>query len=138
MSHFVRIQTRIREKEMLTRALRDLHHQYQEGENLMVRGYQGNRETAEVVVNTGSQYDIGFQRREDVYEVVADWCGVEKNTPIRQENFLQRLNQDYARNVVLDQAGEEYLLVQEDRLLECGALEFTPARAEESDVGGLD
>lgn len=124
MSHFVRIQTQIKEKEMLTRALRDLHHEYQEGENLVVRGYAGNRETAEVVVNTGSEYDIGFQRKQEVYECVADWWGVEKDTSIRQQNFVRQLNQEYARNVVLDQAEEEYLLVEEERVLESGEREI--------------
>ncbi len=124
MSHFVRIQTQIREKEMLTRALRDLHYQYQEGQNLVVRGYSGNRETAEVVVNTGSEYDIGFQRKQEVYEVVADWWGVQKDTPIRQENFLQQLNQEYARNIILDQAEEDYLLVEEERVLDSGEREI--------------
>ncbi len=124
MSHFVRIQTQLREKEMLTRALRDLHYQYQEGENLVVRGYSGNRETAEVVVNTGSEYDIGFQRKQEVYEVVADWWGVQKDTPIRQENFLQQLNQEYSRNIILDQAEKDYLLVEEERVLDSGQREI--------------
>jgi Protein of unknown function (DUF1257) len=124
VSHFVRIQTLIREKEMLTRSLRELHHQYQEGENLVVRGFAGNRETAEVVVNTGSDYDIGFQRKEEVYEVVADWWGVESRTQILRQNFLRQLNQEYARNVVLDQAPKEYLLVEEDRVLDSGEREI--------------
>ena len=61
MSHFVRIRTQIREQEHLVQALRDLHYQFQEGQNLVVNGFLGNKETAEVVVNTGSKYDIGFR-----------------------------------------------------------------------------
>jgi hypothetical protein len=48
MSHFVRIRTQIREREHLVQALRDLHHRFQEGENHVVKGWQGNRETVEV------------------------------------------------------------------------------------------
>ncbi len=63
MSHFQRIRTQIREREHLVQALRNLHYQLQESENLQVRGWPGNRETAQVVVDTGSQYDIGFRRQ---------------------------------------------------------------------------
>jgi hypothetical protein len=120
MSHFLKIRTQIKEKEHLLRSLRDLHYQFQEGENLVVRGYSNNRETAQVVVNTGSQYDIGFQRRTDVYEVVADWWGVERNTPIRQEGFLQQVNRQYAYNLIHEQAKEQNLMVEEEETLANG------------------
>lgn len=120
MSHFVRIRTQIREREHLVQALRDLHYQYQEGENLVVRGYSGNRERAEVLVNTGSQYDIGFQRKADGYEVVADWWGVEKDSPTRQQSFMQQVNRQYAYNLIRDQAREQNLIVEEEQTLENG------------------
>ena len=62
MSHFLRIKTQLREREPLVQALRTLHHEFKEGERLLVRGYQGNRETADIVVDTHSNYDIGFRR----------------------------------------------------------------------------
>ena len=120
MSHFVKIRTQIREREHLVAALRDLHHQFQEGENLVVRGYAGNRERAEVVVSTGSEYDIGFRRQAQEYEVVADWWGVEKDTPIRQQSFLQEVNRQYAYNLIQDQAREQDLIVEEEETLENG------------------
>jgi len=122
MSHFVQIRTQIREREQLVSALRDLHHQFRVGENLQIRGWSGNRETAEVVVDTGSQYDIGFRRQdpEQEYECVADWWGVEGNSPIRQESFLRQLNQQYAYHVVLEEAREQDMIVEEDEVLENG------------------
>lgn len=120
MSHFVRIQTQIREREHLVAALRDLHYQFQEGQNLLVRGYQGNKERAEVVVNTGSQYDIGFQRRAEQYEIVADWWGVQGNSPIRQEAFVQNVGRQYAYNLIKVQAREQNLIVEEEQTLENG------------------
>ena len=120
MSHFVRIRTQIREREHLINALRDLHYEYQEGEDLVVRGYAGNKERAEVVVNTGSQYDIGFQRKAEQYEVVADWWGVEGNTAIRQESFIQEVNRRYAYNLIRVQAYEQNLIVEEEQTLENG------------------
>jgi hypothetical protein len=120
MSHFQRIRTQIREREHLIAALRDLHYEFQEGEHLEVRGWSGNRETAQVVVNTGSNYDIGFKRQTQEYEVVADWWGVEGNTQIRQEQFMQQVNRQYAYNLIRDQAREQNLIVEEEQTLENG------------------
>jgi len=122
MSHFVQVRTQIREREQLVAALRGLHHQFREGERLQIRGYQGNRETAEVVVDTGSQYDIGFRRsgQQQEYECVADWWGVEGNSSIRQQSFLQQINQQYAYHVVLEEAREQDMIVEEDEVLENG------------------
>jgi len=120
MSHFVKIRTQIREREHLVQALRDLHCQYREGANLVVRGYAGNREHAEVVVDTGSAYDIGFQRKGQEYEVVADWWGVQGNTAIRQEAFVQQINRQYAYHVIHDQAREQNLIVEMEETLANG------------------
>lgn len=120
MSHFVSIRTQIREREHLVSALRDLHYQFQEGQNLAVRGWQGGRETAEVVVNTGSKYDIGFRRQAEEYEAVADWWGVETSTQIRQQAFLAQVSQRYSYSLVREQAKEQFLVVEEEQELENG------------------
>jgi hypothetical protein len=122
MSHFLRIQTQLREREPLVQALRALHHEFKEGERLTVRGYAGNRETAQIVVGTHSAYDIGFRRADQAYEVVADWWGVEKDTPIRQQTFLQQIQQQYAYNVVREQAKEQDLVWEEERVEENGEI----------------
>lgn len=124
MSHFLRIQTQIREREGLVAALRDLHYEYQEGENLSVRGWSGNREPAQIVIDTGSQYDIGMRRQTEEYEVVADWWGVEGNTDIRQQTFVQQLNRQYAYNVIRDQAREQNLIIEEEEEQENGDVVF--------------
>jgi len=120
MSHFLKIRTQIREREHLVQALRDLHYQFQAGENIAVRGYAGNREVAEVVVDTGSKYDIGFRRTAEEFEVVADWWGVEKDTRVRQRTFIEEVSQRYSYNLVKEQAREQYLIVEEEQTLENG------------------
>ena len=122
MSHFVRIQTQIREREHLVQALRDLHHRFREGENLVVHGPSGSRETAQIVVDTGSNYDIGFRRTAQEYEVEADWWGVERHSPIRQEQFMQQINRQYAYNLIHEQAREQNLLIEEEEPLANGDL----------------
>ena len=120
MSHFLRIQTQLREREHLVAALRDLHYQYQEGQDLVVRGYAGNREQAQVIVNTGCAYDIGFQKRGESYEMVADWWGVERGSPIRQQAFIQQINRAYAYNLIREQAVEQNMIVEEEQRLPNG------------------
>ena len=120
MSHFIRIRMQIRERQHLVAALRDLNYQFQEGKSLPVRGYASSRERAEVVVNTGCRYDIGFQKKAEQYEVVADWWGVEGNSPIRRQQFIQRVNHQYAYSLIRDQAREQNLIVEEEQELPNG------------------
>jgi hypothetical protein len=127
MSHFLNIRTQIREREHLVQALRDLHHQFQisptQTNDLVVRGYQGNRERAEIVVATGTDYDIGFQKKTDCYEICADWWGVEKGL-IKQQTFVQQLNRQYAYNIIRDQARIDDRVFAEEQLPD-GALRIT-------------
>ena len=120
MSHFVNIRTQIREREHLVQALRDLHYQFQDGQNLQIRGWQGNRETADVVVNTGSAYDIGFRRQAEEYEMVADWRGVERSCKLRQQSFVQEVSRQYAYNVIRAQAHEQDMVFESEQTLENG------------------
>ena len=76
MSHFATVQTRITDLACLKQALADLGHAVEEGA-ADVRGYRGAREKADLVVRTGSAYDVGVRKVGDAYELVADWWGVE-------------------------------------------------------------
>jgi hypothetical protein len=118
MSHFVKIRTRITERQHLVAALQAMHLQYQasEREDLVVRGYRDNTERAEIVINTGTNYDIGLRRREGSYEAVADWWGVQHGK-MKQETFLQQLHRENAHQTVLQYARErpELILEWEDR-----------------------
>lgn len=125
MSHFTTLKTMIREKDYLCEALRDLHYAFREGEGLTVRGYRNNTERAQVVVDTGCAYDIGFQRQSDqTYAMCADWWGVQNNSPIRQDAFLNQVNQQYAYHAVKNQVMEKNFIIEEERVLENGEIEI--------------
>ncbi|OPZ98752.1 MAG: hypothetical protein BWY71_01176 [Planctomycetes bacterium ADurb.Bin412] len=127
MSHFTKVKTVIREREVLCEALRALHHRFREGERLIVNGYQDNTETAEVVVHTGCKYDIGFQRQRDgVYAAVADWnWGIRREAAPRfhQDAFLGEINQKYAHLNVRRQARIHGWPIEEERVLDDGTIE---------------
>jgi predicted GTPase len=120
MSHFVRIRTEIREREHLVQALRDLHCEFQEGRNLVVRGFGRMGEKAEIVVKTGCRYDIGFRQRAGRFEAVADWSGLKVEKRFSQEAFVAEVSQRYAYNVVKAQAREQYQIVEEEQTLKNG------------------
>lgn len=125
MSHFTRVQTVIRDRLLLEDTLRQLHYRFQSGERVPIRGYAGNTESGEVVIDTGSAYDIGFQRQADKsYAVCADWWGVRGHTPLREESFLQEINRTYAHLAVRRQVMQEGLIIEEERVLDNGEIEL--------------
>lgn len=128
MSHFTILKTVLRDRETLSEALRHLHHQFRVGENLSVRGYQGRTEPAEIVVETGCAYDIGFRREADQsYGVVADWdYGIARQAQprFRRDAFLQELNQAYARCGLVQQAKEHGYIIEGERVLASGEIEL--------------
>jgi hypothetical protein len=117
MSHFTTIKTVLRDRAMVCESLRYLHHEFREGENLSVRGYQGQMERAEIVISTGCDYDIGLRRgAEENYEAVADWDWGVKNYAkerFQREAFLQQINQAYARCAIVQEAFEHGYIVEE-------------------------
>ena len=125
MSHFTRVQTVIRDQALLEEALRQLHFQFQSGERVPVRGYQGNQESAQVVIDTGSEYDIGFQRQADQsFAVCTDWWGVRNHTKLREESFLPELNRTYAHLAVKQQVIKQGLIIEEENILPNGEIEL--------------
>lgn len=110
MSHFTRVRTQIVELDYLKRALTDLNYEYQVG-HLTVRGFQGRRVAADVVVKTKG-YPIGFKKRDDTYDVVADWWGVRG---VKRKQFLPQVMQRYAYHAARDKLeAQGFALVSEE------------------------
>ncbi len=128
MSHFTKVRTVIRQREVLCDVLTQLHHQFRHGENLTVNGYMNNKETAEVVVSTGCAYDIGFQRQGDgAYSAVSDWdWGISREAAPRfqQDAFLNEVNQKYAHINVRREVEERGFIIEEERVLDNGEIEL--------------
>jgi hypothetical protein len=93
MSHFTRIKTQMVEQKLLLQALKDLGYSYEVGE-VEVRGFARGKTQAEIKIHTENRnYDIGFRKAGDSYEIVADWWGVKG---VKQEQFQQQVTQRYA------------------------------------------
>ncbi len=115
MSHFVTLRTEISERENLLAALKDLGYSFSEGEKIRLISDNRADESAEIVVETGCDYQIGFRQCGNHYEMVADWYNIERMTSLRRQTFLQQLTQRYAYNIVCDQAREQNLIIEEER-----------------------
>jgi len=125
VSHFTQVQTVIRDQALLEGALKELNYSFEVGEGLPIRGYEGNTEAGQVVVDTGSTFDIGFQRRADgSFQLCADWWGVRSDAQIAQEEFIQELNRTYAHLAVKRQVSEQGLVIEEERVLDNGEIEI--------------
>ena len=112
MSHFTKVHTKITDLVCLKQAIADLGYTCEEGA-VEVRGYRGARERADLVIRTGSSYDVGVRKVGDGYELVADWWGVETGTGIPQDQFVNRLTQRYALHKVTTEAKKQGFTVAE-------------------------
>src|SRR5262249_36432643 len=96
-----------------------------------VRGYQGGTQRAQVVVVTGTQYDIGFQRQADqAFDAVSDWdYGIRGQAEPRfqKDVFLAQVHQKCAHLTVRKQAQELGYTIEEERVLSNGEIELVVA-----------
>ncbi len=125
MSHFSNIKTQIRNLESLQAALTDLGLEWKSGPT-PVRGYQGQTQTAAVVVEQANHYDLGFSWNGQEYEMVADlqyW-----QQPLSVEGFLKQLTQRYAYHTVLSETSKQGFQVAEQQTQEDGSIRLVVQR----------
>ncbi len=125
MSHFSNIKTKIRNLSSLKAALKGMDIDWKEGPT-PVRGYQGQTQTAEVVIEQDNDYDIGFSWNGSEYELVADlqyW-----KQPLTVDGFLSRLTQGYALHTILDETNKQGFQVSEQQKNEDGSIRLVVQR----------
>jgi hypothetical protein len=126
MSHFTKCDLKITNLAALTRALDDLKLSYRvaEGEQgVEVRGYKGQKMSAEISVDMG-KYDIGVAKAADgTYELVADWWGIEVTKAVTETEFVEELNQRYAYNRVVMACEEQGYTLEETQNEEDGTIQ---------------
>ncbi len=118
MSHFSRIATKIKDRDILVRCLEEMH--YEVHEDGVIKGYHGQQHV-DLSVKTGRGYAIGFKKNEEgCYDLVADWWGVkgaEKDRFLRDlQSKVQRINREYALAMIKERSEREgYSLVSEEQ-----------------------
>lgn len=100
MSHFTRVRTQLRDLDTVRKALTNLGYAVRSGE---VRGYGRERASAEVVVEVGGGYDVGFRQDGKIVSLVGDFWGLK----VKPEEFIAKVTQQYAYVTVMNQAAEQ-------------------------------
>jgi len=125
MSHFSNIKTKIRNLNYLKAALTDIGIEWQSGPSL-VRGYQVQTCTAEVVIPQGNNYDLGFSWNGQEYELVTDlqyW-----QQPLTVEGFLRQVTQSYAYHTVVNESSKQGFQLTEQQKNKDGSMRLVVQR----------
>jgi len=122
MSHFTTIKVQIKDGQVLAESLGELG--YEVLQNVQVRGYQGNKTTAEYVIRQSNGYDLGFRRSGDHYELVADFWGAR----IDETSFVNAVNQKYAHKMLMQSVVDQGFNVEEEETLEDGTVRVVVGR----------
>ncbi len=125
MSHFSNIKTQIRNLDSLQAALADLGTEWKAGPH-PVRGYQGQTQTAEVVIEQANGYDLGFSWNGQEYELVADlqyW-----QQPLTVNRFISQVTQRYAYHSVIKATSEQGFQVSEEQKNSDGSIRLVVQR----------
>ena len=126
MSHFSKINTKIRNKPELIEALQLLQYDVQEDQEL-INPLNHQHEKVKVDVSIGN--DIGFRLNNNgEYELVADiqtW-----KDPVPPKRFVEKVTQQYARMTVHNQVKEMGFKVEEEWEMDDNSIELTVTRWE--------
>ena len=128
MSHFTKIQTKLKDRPALLEALNLLGHFPEEEKELKVTGDHGKGHetvTADIAITKDSGFK--WNNTTETFELVADVQTWDMNIPITR--FLDKLTQQYARmmvhNTVKEMDGFE---VQEEWEMDNNSIEITVTR----------
>jgi len=125
MSHFTQLKTQLRDLDYLTQALDDLNLPYEAGD-VQIRGYQGQTQSAQVVLRQSNQHDVGFAWNGRAYALVADlqyW-----QQPWTVERFLAKVQQRYAYNAVVHECEQKGFQIATEEAHSDGAVRLVLQR----------
>jgi|TARA_B110000967_G_scaffold150448_1_gene154284 hypothetical protein len=122
MSHFSKIQTSLKDLDLLKKSLNDLSIHW-EPELNRIRGYRDQTTFANIVIKQRNNYDIGFSWNGFEYQLVADiqfW-----QQPWSIELFLDRVSQRYAYNSIVESTSNQGFQTVNETVQEDGSIKLT-------------
>jgi hypothetical protein len=119
MSHFTKVKTKIKNLTQLKTTLDQLDYSYEsstEDVTMEIHGWNKDKTDVLLKIKTGGSYDIGVvENQEGGYEFVADWWGVETTTGLTQEDFINKITQQYAYSTIIEKIKKKgYDLITEE------------------------
>merc|ERR1719410_2914798 len=76
-----------------------------DGQQIEARGYKGETIMADIVIPQQNNYDVAFRNNGESYELVTDLQFWQQTMPV--DAFMERVNQRYAINIIIDTTGED-------------------------------
>ena len=125
MSDFTTGETQIHDLVALEKALEDLGYEFtraEEGQKVVVRGYEGDITQEEMCIRASRTYDIGVRVTEQGVQFIADWWGVESSRGVSEAEFVQTVTQRYAYHKVKSELAERGYTVTEEEEAETGEI----------------
>lgn len=100
MSHITRLKTKLRDLSLLKEILKEMG--YETKENAEIWGWS-QRKKVDIAIFPEESYPIGFVKKGDEIEVVADWWGIK----INKEEFLTKIKKKYVEKKIIKEAKEK-------------------------------
>ncbi len=125
MSHFSQIKTQIRNLKSLKSALADMGLNWKSGPT-SVKGYQGQTQTAEIVIEQSNGYDVGFAWNGQAYELVADMQFWQLNHSV--DRFLSQVTQRYAYHTIVEETAQQGFQIAEQQNQQDGSIRLVLQR----------
>ena len=128
MSHFTKINTKIKERPYLIEALELMGHDVQENQELVITNPSHAENHPVVHAEVAISNDVGFRWNEETktYDLYSDHDTWNNNVPV--ERFADKVTQQYARVAIYDAVKEMGFQVQEEWEMTDNSIEITATR----------
>ncbi|MCK5219165.1 DUF1257 domain-containing protein [bacterium] len=99
------VKTQIKDLVCLKNTLQEQGYAFEEAtveQKVYARGWNNGKQAADLVIRTGSPYDVGLKLQSDgQYGFVADWWAIETYTGMNQQQWMRNILQTYSYNKVM-------------------------------------
>ncbi len=128
MSHFTKINTKIKERPYLIEALELMGHDVQENQNLVITNPSHAENHPVVHAEVAISNDIGFRWNEETqtYDLYSDHDTWNHSVPV--ERFADKVTQQYARVTIYNTVEQLGFQVQEEWEMDDNSIEITATR----------
>jgi len=121
MSHFTTVQTKINNLMRLEQVLKELGFAFtkaEQGQEVHVKGYLGQKTKARISIHASKTYDIGVTVDAVTGNVafVADWEFVELTAGFGQDEFTRKVVQRYAYHTVKEEVQKRGYTLEEEKV----------------------
>jgi hypothetical protein len=117
MSHFTTVQTQFTNKDILLKSLNKISSKFNfiniKSGSCSCRGYQGNQISVNILIQLSSGYDIGFILKNNTYEMVADWYGINN---MKETELTSSLKQNYSLLTTRKELTKKGFSLKEEKL----------------------